>query len=361
MDTRESGVGILGLGAYLPPIVRTNDHWPERIVAGWRAKQADKLARGPIDLADASPAVRAVAAAMAEAAQDPFQGARERRVMPDDMLPSDMELRAAKDAIARADVDPTQIDLVIGFSMTPDVLNVPNACRLHDELGLSERCFSIALDTVCNSFQSQMALAEAMIKTGRARYALLFQSTALSRLARLEDAFSVSFGDGATAQIVGPVAAGRGLIGSAHGTDGTLRNALATGIPGKHWWEDGRIVSYLPDPASAFRMLVTVAETGQKIAARALADAGVAAGDIDFFACHQASSWFRAVAQAELGLLRARAVDTFSWAGSLSGANIPLVLATADRDGMLKPGDLILTYAGGTGITYSSLVVRWGR
>lgn len=61
-----------------------------------------------------------------------------------------------------------------------------------------------------------------------------------------------------------------------------------------------------------------------------------------------------------LGLESATAVDTFEDAGSLSSVNIPLVLAKTERAGMLRTGDRVVTFGGGSGVTYASVALRWG-
>ena len=69
----------------------------------------------------------------------------------------------------------------------------------------------------------------------------------------------------------------------------------------------------------------------------------------------------RRVAQECAGLRRARFVDTYATAGTLSAANVPLVLEVARREGSLQDGDVVATFSGGSGETYSSLILRWGR
>jgi 3-oxoacyl-[acyl-carrier-protein] synthase-3 len=82
---------------------------------------------------------------------------------------------------------------------------------------------------------------------------------------------------------------------------------------------------------------------------------------VSFYASHQGTSWLRAVTQEFAGLGHARSVDTFPWAASVMGVNVPLVLAAAVREGKLREGDLAVAFSGGLGETWSSVVIRWGR
>ncbi len=92
----------------------------------------------------------------------------------------------------------------------------------------------------------------------------------------------------------------------------------------------------------------------------ALASAGATAADVDYYASHQAQRWLRKVTSDLIGFTKARGVDTFPWAGSVLAANIPLQLDVAQREGLLRDGDLVATYAGGVGVTSSAMVLRWG-
>lgn len=361
MTTSRPGVGILGIGTYLPPEVRGNDWWPKATVERWAQKASVFRARAASEPELPQPGAQLVAEAMATLAADPFQGGKQRHIMPAGMMSSDMETAAAHDALARAGVEAGDIDLLLTFSMCPDYLNAPNACVVHRKLALKSQCFSLAIEGVCNAFQLQMAVAEKMIVGGQAHRALLVQSSAVSRFAPPDEQVSTVFGDGATAVVVGEVGPGRGLLAQAHRTDSDFSCSVVTGVRDGNWWDGGKPVTFSPDGAMARKMLMLTADFGKEVIDHALAQAGLRHDEVDFFACHQGTRWLREVTQRLAGLARARAVDTFEWAGSISAANIPLVLATAERDHLLRDGDLVATYAGGTGVTYSSLVLRWGR
>lgn len=354
-------VGILGVGVFLPAEIRRNDWWNPALVEKWRKKMAENLVRPRHDPDDpVSEGVRRVVEAMGEFADDPFKGAVERRVMPHGMVSSDMEVAAAEDAIARSGTDRSMIDLLLVHSQLPDYLNVPTAPRVHRRLGLAERCLSMSTEGACNSFLMQLALAEQMVRGGRARQALLIQSSAVSRVQRPEDHHSVWFGDAATAVLVGPVREGHGILGQTHRTDGSLYEAMVTGCPGGRWYDGGKIVGYVANSKSARRMLLLIADLARQSVHEALAEAGCSPESVDFYATHQSTRWFRRVTQEHIGLTRARHADTFSWTAGLGSANIPFMLAVGEREHLLKEGNLVAMHTGGSGITWSAVVLRWG-
>jgi 3-oxoacyl-[acyl-carrier-protein] synthase-3 len=360
--TSQSGVGIHGVGIYLPEVVRKNDWWPASTVAKWQetiaSRQGDRVGRPAQELSDGA---QKVIAAMSKYAADPFKGAKERRVMPDGMVPSDMEIRAGQDALKRSGVPASEIDLLLTFSQLPDYLALPTAPRVHAELGLKRTCLSIATDSACNSFQTQLALAEQMIKGGSCRYALLVQSSAAIHLIRPEDEHSAWFGDGATAVVVGPVAQGFGVLATYHYTDGSLYEALVGGCPnGGSWFQGGPIAYYFKDRKQAARLAMELPEVAKEAVQGALDKAHLSTGDVDFFACHQGTHWLRAVAQEHIGLGRARHFDSYEFTTSLAASNVPFCGGMAEREGLLRSGDVVAMFSGGSGATVSGSIVRWG-
>jgi len=107
-------------------------------------------------------------------------------------------------------------------------------------------------------------------------------------------------------------------------------------------------------------LLLETIHRSHVLIADALREAQLAPDDIDFYAAHQGFAWLRSVTQKLARLSRARWIDSFPWAASVLGANIPLIMGTAEREGLLKPGDRVATFGGAAGSILSSVVLRWG-
>ena len=357
-EPQKGGIGILGVGTFLPPIVRTNDWWPPEVVAGWMER---RRAARPGEIPVSGEGMARVLAAMSRQADDPFQGAVTRRVMPDDMTASDMEAAAAEAAIASAGIAPAEIDLLIVHSPVPEYLLSNTASVLHDRLGLSASCLALQVEASSYSFLAQLALAEPVLAAGRARVALLVQSCAASRLLDPADPVSALFGDGAGAVVLGGVGEDRGILGAVHRVDGRYPRTLIGSVPGKAWYAEGRIVLHSADPASARQVFLQTVDRGKEVVDDVLARAGRRAADVDFFAVHQGTPWLRQVAQEYLGLGAAKSLDTFPSTGYLFAVSIPLVLQLAQQRGLLEPDHLLVLFGGGTGMTYGATIMRWGR
>jgi 3-oxoacyl-[acyl-carrier-protein] synthase-3 len=279
------------------------------------------------------------------------------------MAAVDMEARAAERAIANAAAHAPlvrdEIDALFTHTAVPEYLLSNTACVLHRMLGLSPACFTMQADASGHSFMMQLTLAEHMIASGRARYVLLVQSCAASRLVDPDDPQSPLFGDGAAAVVVGRTG-DAGLLATVHRTDGSCPRALVASVRGGRWYDGGRLVLHSADPGAARQIFLETADRAIEVVGAALREAGVAPADVDFFAVHQGTPWLRRVTQESVGLMQARSVDTFATTGYLFGASIPLVLETAQLRGLLDRGDLVVLHGGGVGSTYGAMVVRWG-
>lgn len=351
--------GILGLGAYVPSIVRKNDWWPESVTSVWKRRALHLIERLEKIPVAHKPGMEAALEAMNLHRDDPFNGAVERRVMRDDEKSSDMEIAAAREALRDADVDPSEIDGVISFTLVPDHLCGPTGAVVHLALGLPKRCFTLSVEGACNSFAMQMALADQAIRSGAMKKILVITSVAFSRLVVREASLSAWCGDAATAVVVGEVPSERGILSFTHGTEGEGHNAMVFGIPGKRWYEEGRVICYSENRDMAQGMILGSVDRCKEVIDEALAKVGLTAKDVAFYAGHQGGPWLRRVTQQFAGMSNASFVDTYKSFGNLGAANIPMILSIAKREKLLKDGDLVASFSAGTGQTYSAMVLRW--
>jgi 3-oxoacyl-[acyl-carrier-protein] synthase-3 len=161
--------------------------------------------------------------------------------------------------------------------------------------------------------------------------------------------------------VISRVGEHRGILSAVHYADGTAANALVLGVPGRRWWELGEITTYSADQEQTRTMINTLVERAGVTIAQALSDAGVEPSGVDFYAAHQGTAWFATATAAHAGLDRANVPNTFPSLGNMNSVNIPYVLAMGVRDGVIRDGSIVVTFGGGFGETWSSIVMRWGR
>jgi 3-oxoacyl-[acyl-carrier-protein] synthase III len=108
-------------------------------------------------------------------------------------------------------------------------------------------------------------------------------------------------------------------------------------------------------------MLLSLVDRARDAIESALDTSGLTTSDVDFYAAHQGTVWLSRATAAHARLAHAKTIDTFPMFGNLASTNLPLILARAEREHMLEPGSVVVTFSGGTGETWSSVCLRWGR
>jgi 3-oxoacyl-[acyl-carrier-protein] synthase-3 len=355
-------VGIIGLGTYLPPHVRTNAWWPQHVVDSWQDPFANRAPRSESPQAEPpTPAMQRTLAALQEHADDPFRGARERRVMADDMTVSEMEANAAREAMQHAGIRAEDVDVILSQTPVPDQLMVNGACVTHRMLGLPRRCLALGTEAACNGLALHLSLAKALIDSGQARNVLSVHSSAITRVHGPAEPHSAWWGDGAAAAVIGRVRDDRGIVAAVHNADGGTCNSLVLGVPGRRWWELGEITTHTLDREHTRNMIRTlVARAGDTIT-EALSKAGVDRESVDFYASHQGTVWFAKATAAQAGIDSTKTLNTFPSLANMNSVNTPYVLAMGVQKGMIRDGSIVVTFSGGLGETWSSTVMRWGR
>lgn len=360
----KSNVGILGLGVYLPKDIRENSWWSEDIIKQWvddKRRFSSAFDLDAIDLEDLSPEARILIEALNDLKlkTDIFEGSQIRHIMTNDEKTTDMEISAAKDALKNAGLSSDKIDFIMVQSTLPDILYDANACIVHKALKLKSSCFSQDVSGMCNAFMQQLFVAQSLIKSGAAKYGLLIQSSGMSRLLEREHPSAPFFGDGATAVIVGPVPSTQGLLSVQNHTHGGLGSYFTTGVPGKHWYDEGRIKTYILNVSSGPLLNFNAVEQSKKLIESALRESNLDKSEIQFYAGHQGMSWFRQVTQKAIGIEHAKTYDTFAKHASLVGCNIPLVLYNAVQNKLLSKGDVLASFSPGSGMTASGITMKW--
>ena len=290
-------------------------------------------------------------------------GIRERRIAAPGESTSDMAVRAAQAALADAGLGPTDIDLLIVATVTPDQPLPAVSCIIQHKLGLRTNTACFDLNAACSGFVYALDTACAMLTSGRYRRALIIGVEKLSAIVDWQDRTTcVLFGDGAGAAVIGlSDQPGIGLLGTKLGAYGDSVDLLCI----THGGSD-----HPTTPESIAARDHCIRMKGKevfKLAVRVMDEAArdileqqhVRADQIALVIPHQANLRIIEAISDYLELPMDRFFVNVDRYGNTSAASIPLALDEARRAGRIKPGDLTLLVAFGAGLTYGSALLRW--
>ena len=282
-------------------------------------------------------------------------GIRARHFAAPDVTCSDLGLEAALQALASAGFQAEDIDLIIVATSTPDMVFPSVATILQNKLGITNGCPAFDVQAVCSGFVYALTVADALIKTGTAKRALVVGAEVFSRILDFKDRTTcVLFGDGAGAVIL-EASDTPGILASDLHADG--RHAGILCVPGT---VSGGLVLGDPtlkmDGPAVFKLAVGVLES----AARAtLAKAGKTDADIDWLIPHQANIRIMQSTAKKLKMPMEKLIVTVDQHGNTSAASIPLALDFAVRSGKVKRGDTLMLEGVGGGFTWGAVLVQY--
>lgn len=317
---------LLGTGSYLPSRIVTNEELARRV-----------------ETSDAWIRERS--------------GIEERRVAADGEVTSDLAIQAARRALEGADLDPATLDLIVLATATPDHTFPATATKVQAALG-AIGCIAFDVQAVCTGFIYALATADAFIRAGQVRTALVIGAETFSRILDWEDrATCVLFGDGAGAVVL-RAGEGRG--------DATDRGILST-----HLHADGRQhdLLYVNGGPSSTQTTGVLRMQGKEVFRHAVVNMaqvvdealranGLTVADLDWLVPHQANQRILEGTARKIGLPAEKVISTVARHANTSAASVPLALDEAMRDGRIRPGQMVLLEGMGGGFTWGSALVR---
>ena len=280
-------------------------------------------------------------------------GIRARHFAAPDVTASDLGLEAARNALQAANLQPTDIDLIIVATSTPDMVFPSVACILQNKLG-ANGCPAFDVQAVCSGFVYALSVADSMIQTGAANRALVIGAEVFSRILDFNDRTTcVLFGDGAGAVVL-EASDTPGILSSDLHADGKHVDILC--VPGNV--SGGKVLGdpvLKMDGQAVFKLAVGVLE---KAAHATLAKAGLTEADIDWLVPHQANIRIMQSTARKLKMSMDKVVVTVDQHGNTSAASIPLALDHAVRKGQVKKGETLLLEGVGGGFTWGAVLLK---
>jgi len=287
-------------------------------------------------------------------------GIKERRILKEKGKgTSYMAIKAAKDLLAKSNVNPEEIDLVILATTTPDMLVAATGVYVASQIG-AVNAFAYDLQAACSSFLYGMSNAAAYIESGRYKKVLLIGADKMSSIIDYTDrATCIIFGDGAGAVLFEPNYDGLGLQDEFLKSDGIGRDYLkidAGGsiLPSSKETVENRQHYVFQDGKTVFKYAVSgMADVSEKIMERN----NLTKNDINWLVAHQANKRIIDATANRIGIEEDKVLVNIHRYGNTTSATLPLLLN--DFEGQLKKGDNLIFAAFGGGFTWGAIYLKW--
>ncbi|MFD2563386.1 beta-ketoacyl-ACP synthase III [Aquimarina rubra] len=287
-------------------------------------------------------------------------GIKERRILKEEGKGSSfLGIKAAEDLIAKKNLDPKEIDMVIFATATPDLPVAATAAYAASEIG-AVNAFSYDLQAACSSFLYGMSTAASYIEAGRYKKILLIGADKMSSIIDYTDRTTcIIFGDGGGAVLFEPNQEGLGLQDEYLRTDGVGREFLKIEAGGSILPPSKETVAnrqhfVQQDGKSVFKYAVSnMADASTKILERN----DMTGDDVDWLVAHQANKRIIDATANRMNLDESKVLMNIHRYGNTTSATLPLLLS--DYEKQLKKGDNIVFASFGGGFTWGSIFLKW--
>ena len=289
-------------------------------------------------------------------------GIRERHIVDPGVATSDLAAEAARRCLEKRGIAPTDVEVIIVATVTPDMFFPATACLVQNKIG-AKGAWGFDLSAACSGFPYALQMGAKLIESGAQKKVMVIGADVMSSIIDYKDrATCVIFGDGAGAVLLEPCAEGEiGMIDYLHEIDGS--GAVALNMPG-----GGSL--HPPTAETVAKNMHVVHQDGQavyKFAVRKMAEAseavlarnGVTGKDLSLFIPHQANKRIILSTAERLGLPLERVVINIDRFGNTTAATIPMAMQTALEENRLKKGDLVLLVSVGAGFTVGATLLQW--
>ena len=285
-------------------------------------------------------------------------GIRQRHVASQEETTSELGYQAALRALESAGVQPSEIELIVVGTTTPDLIFPSTACLIQHRLG-AEGCAAFDVNAACSGFIYALTVADKFIRSGAVKTALVIGAETLTRMLDWNDRGTcVLFGDGAGAVVL-KADEETGVLSTHLHADGGKKELL--------WNPVGVSAGFKPDePNAGVRVLMTGNEVFKhavkaldSVVEETLEANNLDRHDIDWLIPHQANLRIIEATAKRLDMPMERVIVTVDKHGNTSAGSVPLALDLAVRSGKVQRGQLLLLEAFGGGFTWGSALLRY--
>jgi 3-oxoacyl-[acyl-carrier-protein] synthase-3 len=289
-------------------------------------------------------------------------GIKERHVLAKGLGVSDICVEAAKKCLAARGIEPSEVEVIIVGTVTPDMMFPSTACLVQNKIG-AKGAWGFDVSAGCSGFVFALQAGVKLVESGAHKKVMVIGADANTRMTDYTDRTTcVLFGDGSGAVLIEPAEEGEigfiDYVNEIDGSGGVSLNLKGGGSlnPSSHETVDKKMHYIYQDGPAVYKFAVRkMAEAATKVLERN----GVTGADLGCFIPHQANKRIITATADRLGMDPERVIINIEKYGNTSAGTIPLAMETAIEQGKLKKGDLVLLAAVGAGFTVGATLLRW--
>ena len=292
-------------------------------------------------------------------------GIRQRHIAGEAETTATLAFEAAARALAIADMHPSQVDLIIVATSTPEYMFPSTACRVQDYLGAT-RAGAFDLGAACSGFVYGLEMAAQAIATGSVRNAIVIGAETMSRVLDWQDRSTcILFGDGAGAVVLKGSNVPGGVLASTLRSDGSGGDLLSlpalyhNPVPllGSDFYHNGHQKNTIDmNGRQVYRFATQVIASSVK---EVLHKAGLSIDDVALIVPHQANVRIIETSARRLKIPYEKFYVNVEQTGNTSAASIPIALCQAIAEGRLRPNDNVVFVGFGGGLTWAAAALKW--
>jgi 3-oxoacyl-[acyl-carrier-protein] synthase III len=327
----EYGIGVLGVGKYLPEEVITNQQLEE-----WT-----KIPASDIELKT---------------------GIVTRRRAAKDEIASEMSANAALEAMKSAGIEPEQVGLIVTCTFTGDYVYPAVSCKIQSLIG-AKNAGTFDLMANCTGFQVGLGVVSDRMKLDPSiKYAIVIGTALQSRFIDWTNGDSaIYFGDGVGAAVLGHVPKGYGILSNAIWSNGRVFDSVrlrggGSSFPLREDNINQKLQYYELDGKEVWKQVV---QFQPRIINESLEKLGKNINDVNFFIFHQANLRLIEFLMKRMKKPMSMTMTNMEKYGNTADASQAIALCDTVNAGVLKKDDLIVMAGVGAGFIFGSTVIKW--
>ncbi len=288
-------------------------------------------------------------------------GIRERRFAAEHEATSDLATAAAQQALAAGGIDPRDLDCIIVATSTPDMIMPATACMVQKNIGAAN-AFAFDMNAVCSSFIYGVDAADSFIRSGKYRKVMVIGADTYSKILDLQDKTTCPlFGDGAGAVILGATNEKKGILQTVIKSDGNGWELIQVPSSGSRKPITAETIAL---KENTFKMagksvFIFATDVIPQIIAQVTAKAGITPDQLDHIIPHQANVRIIDFISKKTGIAKEKFLLNLDRYGNTAAASVGLALDENRRNGVIKPGELVLMMGFGGGLSWGGILIQF--